>query len=299
MATDQLESISRPVSPAARGWPTRRVSALEPRRPGIRAALGELWRHRRYVLFFGHRMLAKRYMRTWLGLAWLPLRPAMNIGAKVLVFGGLVGISPQSTPYAVFFILATAVWQLFSECALWSTRSIDLNRSVLRTAHIPRLTAIVGAVVPGIVDFLINLAFAAVALGYYLAKDHRFYLQVTAVTPFSVAAALLLIAMLGIGIGLLTASAGARARDVRFGLVSALGFMYFLTPIIYPFDKIPPHWRPLAELNPMTGGIELFRAGLFADQVVSPKAVAVTVAAVLVLWIPGLWLFQRNETRTA
>jgi ABC-type polysaccharide/polyol phosphate export permease len=298
MATDELQRLAPPPSLSA-APPSRHVTVIEQRRPGLAEALRELWRYRRYTYFFGRRLLARRYMRTWLGVVWLPLRPLMNIAAKLIVFGGLIGISAGKTPYPVYFIAATAAWQLFSESAIWSTRSLDLNRDVLRDLHVPRLVVIVAAVVPSVVDFLINAALAAIGLAYYFIARGDLYLELTPSSIAYVGSALVLIVLLGIGVGLVTAAAGARARDIRFGLMYGLSFVYFLTPVIYTFASIPNRYKPISELNPVTGAMEMFKIGLFHDEGLSPKAVAVTVTAVLLLWLPGLWLFQRNDAREA
>ncbi len=274
-----------------------RVTVIEPRKPGIRAALEELWRYRRFTMFFGRRLLAKRYARTWLGLLWLPLRPVLSLATKVLVFGGLVGITAGSIPYAIFFLFASAGWALFSECAIWSTRSLDINRGLLREVHVPRLVVITSAIVPSLVDFLLTIAVAFIAVLFYLARDDVFHLQITLWSPVVIAGALILLALLGTGVGLLTASAGARARDVRFAVRYLLGFAYFLTPVIYPFDYIPDRYKPFMELNPLTGAIELFKFGIFPGESVSPEATIVSIVAILGLWIPGLWLYQRQEAR--
>ena len=296
MATEE-RPISSSQEPGFRARSSPQVTVIESRRAGIRAALAELWRYRRFTMFFGRRLLAKRYARTWLGLLWLPLRPVLNVATKLLVFGGLIGLTAGNIPYPVFFLLASAAWALFSECVLWSTRSLDLNRGLLRQVHIPRLVVITSAIVPSLVDFAITLCLAAIALLYYLVRDDVFYLHLTIWSPVVILAALALIAMLGVGVGLITASAGARARDVRFAVAYFVSFAYFLTPVIYPFDSIPDRYKPLVELNPLTGAIELFKVGLFPGEVVSAEALTVTIAAVLALWIPGLWLFQRREVR--
>ncbi len=296
MATDELHSGRGEAHPVT----TRRrasVRVIERRKPGILAALAEVWRFRRFTLYFGRRFLTKRYGRTWLGFLWLPLRPVLNVGTKLLVFGGVVGITAGKTPYPVFFLLTSAAWMLFSETVLWSTRSLELNRGLLRDFHIPRLVVICSGIVPGAIDFAITIGIAIAALLYYLIRARTFYLELTLWSPLSIGAALLLIALLGVGVGLLTASVGARARDVRLALTYGIGFLYFLTPVIYPFESIPDAYKPLALLNPVTGALELFKLGLFPNEEISPKAVAVTVAAVLALWLPGLWLFQRREVR--
>jgi len=285
------------MKPASPGSPSPRITVIESRRPGISAALAELWRYRRFTMFFGRRILAKRYARTWLGLLWLPLRPVLNVATKLLVFGGLVGLTAGNIPYPIFFLLASSAWALFGECALWSTRSLDVNRGLLRDVHVPRLVVITSAIVPSLIEFALTIALAAIAVLYYVIRTDVFYLELTLWSPFIVCAALALIALLGLGVGLITATAGARARDVRFAVSYFLSFAYFLTPVIYPFDSIPDRYKPVVELNPLTGAIELFKVGLFPGEAVSPEAITVTIVAVLALWIPGLWLFQRYEVR--
>ena len=297
MAIDELQSVRGGTPPVTARRKPARVRTIEHRKPGILAALSETWKFRRFTLYFGRRFLTKRYGRTWLGVLWLPLRPTLNVGTKLLVFGGVVGITAGNTPYPVFFLLTSCAWMLFSETVLWSTRSLELNRGLLRDFHVPRLVVICSGIVPGAIDFAITACIAIAALVYYLIRANTFYLELTVWSPLTIGTALLLMAMLGIGVGLLTASVGARARDVRLSLTYGIGFLYFLTPVIYPFESIPDAWKPIAQLNPVTGALELFKLGLFPNEEISPKAVAITVAAVFALWIPGLWLFQRREVR--
>lgn len=238
--------------------------------------------------------MRKRYARTWLGWLWIPLRPSISIITRILVYGGVVGISAGNIPYAIFFLATSAAWTLFYESAYWSTRSLELNRSLLRTLHVPRLTVLLAGVAPSLLDFLTYVGMIAVGLGYYLVRAHTLYLHV-GYRSILVPAGLALLALFGLGIGFLTSSVAARARDVRFAIRFVLGFLYFLTPVIYPISAIPNKWRPLAELNPLTGAVEMVKDGLFATHSLTSDSAAVTLGAVVALWLPALWLFFRRE----
>lgn len=297
MATEQVTTAVRPVRPVAAHRGSTRISVIEPRRPGVFAALVELWRYRRLSLYFGRVYLRKHFMRTWLGMAWLPLRPALNVGLKLLVFGGLVGISVGKTPYPVFLLTATAAWMLFSESITYSTRSLWINRNQLRVVHVPRLVVIVGSVIPTLVDFAMGLSFAGAALLYYLAKAHTLYLTLTWRSPFYLLGGTVLLLLLGLGMGIATAVAGTRAKDIRYVLGYIVNFVYYLTPILYSFQQIPSKYRPLAEVNPVTGAMELFKAGIFPTDRPSPEALVISCLAVLLIWGPGVWWFHRQEIR--
>jgi ABC-type polysaccharide/polyol phosphate export permease len=161
--------------------------------------------------------------------------------------------------------------------------------------HVPRLVVISSSVIPSVIDFLMALVLAAGAVLWYVVRSHTLYLDITWRTPIYVGGGIVLMVLLGVGLGLLFAVAGARARDVRFMMGYALSFIYYLTPIIYSFQQIPNGAKPFAELNPLVGAVELFKTGLFSTEQVSVNALIVTLVAVVVIWGPGLWLFHRQE----
>ena len=294
--TSTKELISRPSAAPRRAVPRQptRPFVIEPRRHGLRSFAAESWRFRYLAPYFGTRFVQKRMGRTWLGMIWLPLKPGANLALRILVFGGLVGISTGKTPYPIFFIVSTAAWQLFQEMAFWSMRSVEINRRVLSRVYVPRFVVLSSALVPAAVDFLINISFAVLAVLYYLIRAHILYVELS-IRTLLVPAGLLLMIMLGLGVGMLLSGPGARARDIRFTIHYIFQFAYYLTPILYPLTLMPEKARPFAELNPMTGAVEMVKDGLFKAHELSPDAVAVTLFWVFLIWGPGLWLFDRRQ----
>jgi lipopolysaccharide transport system permease protein len=283
-------------APASRVEPAPVARVIEPRRSGLLNAWREFWRYRHLISYFGHLFVAKRYTRTFLGWLWLPLRPGINLATRILVFGGLLGVATDGkTPYALFFLVTTSAWQLFSEAAYWSMRSVELNRGVLRQVYVPRLIPITSAVIPSLLEWAIYIVFVVLGVLWYVVRaPHTFYLHI-GLRTLLLPAGLGLMILLGLGIGLLASGMSARARDVRFSFAFIISFLYFLTPVIYPLSAVPEQWRPLAELNPMTGAIEMVKDSLFETHSLSSDAVYVSLIAVFIIWIPGLWLFDRFE----
>jgi lipopolysaccharide transport system permease protein len=267
---------------------------IEPRRAGLFRAWREVWRYRAVTGVLGRRFLRKRFARTWLGLLWVPLRPVITLATKILVYGGLIGISAGHTPYPLFFVVASSSWSLFSETAWWSARSLELNRGLVRQMYLPRLTVVASALIPSLVEFAVMVGIVAAGTLYYFVRAGQIYFHF-GVKTLLVPAGLICMLALGLGVGLFAAGAGARARDLRFSLSYLLNFAYFVTPVIYPISAIPPHWRPLAELNPLTGAAEMVRDGMFDTNSLSGPAAAVTVCALVGVWVLALWLLDRRE----
>src|SRR5581483_6198686 len=102
-----------PMTTGAPAAQRRRVIA--PPAPGVGRAVRDAWRRRQAFGYFTRRFLRKRYARTWLGWIWIPLRPALDLSVRALVFGGILGVSSGKIPYFLWFVVASSVWRLFSE----------------------------------------------------------------------------------------------------------------------------------------------------------------------------------------
>src|SRR5438270_1583058 len=71
-----------------------------------------------------------------------------------------------------------------------------------------------------------------------------------------------------LSVGLWLTALNVKYRDVGQAMPFLIQMWMWLTPVAYPSSMVPPGWRLLYGMNPMTGVIETFRWALF------PKAVA-------------------------
>lgn len=255
----------------------------------------DAWRHRALIPYFGRRFLERRYARTVLGWFWIPLRPTLDVGARVLLFGGFLGVASGDRPYFMFFIIGMAAWQLFERTALWALRALEVNRALLSRAYVSRLAAVIAAAVPGVLEFLLYLGIAAIGALYYTLSHGTSYLTFGFRAMAAAGIGLVLLVLYGFGIGLWTAVMAAEARDVRFFARYVFGFWYFLTPVIYPISTIPERYRGLAELNPLTAPVELVKYGLLSTAPPSSSSLFVSLATLTVLLLGGLWYFARSQ----
>ena len=72
---------------------------------------------------------------------------------RTLLFGGLLAVSSEGLPYMVFFSVGMAAWMMLESSALWATRSLEVNRGVLRRIDVPRIVPLVSAVAPALLEF--------------------------------------------------------------------------------------------------------------------------------------------------
>jgi lipopolysaccharide transport system permease protein len=255
-----------------------------------------LWSHRRQFGFFGRRLIEKRFIRTWLGIAWIPLRPALDVGMRALLFGGLLTVSSEGLPYMVFFAIGMAAWTVLESTALWATRSLEVNRSVLRRIHVPRIVPLTSAIAPAIMEFTLYLSIGLIAVVYYGIADGITYIRLPFDTSGLVAlGGLAILVITGLGIGLWTSPFVAQARDIRFGFGYVAALWQFTTPVIYPISAIPERYRPIAEHNPATAPVDAFKHALLGTPGPSWTSWLISVGFAAALLASGWWFFSRRE----
>jgi lipopolysaccharide transport system permease protein len=102
----------------------------------------------------------------------------------------------------------------------------------------------------------------------------------------------------GFSLTLWTSVWQARARDVRFAVRYVLGFWILFTPVMYPLATVPPRFRWLMHLNPMTAPIETFRWGMMPGLEHSWPWFGYTVCVAVATFVGGVWHFGRQESAT-
>ncbi len=267
---------------------------IEPSRVGSWAYLREFWRYRRITWFFGGRTLKKMYKRTYLGRLWILLRPLAPLAISTLIFGGLLGVPSDGVPYFLFFLAGSTAWVFFEQSLMWVTRSLEINRGLVKKVYFPRLVVPVAGVTPGLVYFIVYMTILVFTLVYFRVADDRWYLVVGPGLLWAVAA-LGLCVLFAISVGLWTSVWAARARDVRFTLRYVLRFWFYLTPVIYPLTQVPERFRDWIFLNPMAVIVETFKWGVLGIGELYPSGFAVSLGVVLVILIGGFRYFTQVE----
>lgn len=278
--------------------PAQDAWIIEPRNPGIVAQLKDIWRYRYLFRFFAGRALRKRYARTVLGVAWLFIRPLFPVVIGTLVFGGLLGVN-AGVPFFLYLIVSMAHWQVFGTTLLWSTRSIEINRGMVKRLYFPRLILPIACMSPGLMDLFVFVLTILVAAGYYLYAHGVVYLA----PPLQQLWALLAVVLtlwFSLSLGLFTSILGAQTRDMRWTLRYVLNGWMLLTPVVYPITYVPEQYRWIAlYLNPVTPFIETFKYGILGVGEVNPLALGIAVTLTGAIFVSGLWFFNRADATSA
>ena len=248
--------------------------------------LQELWNYRELLYFLTWRDIKLRYKQTALGAAWVIIQPLFAMLLFTLFFGKLARMPSDNVPYPLFAYAGLVPWTFFSNAITNSGHSLVGSSSLISKVYFPRIYIPAGAVGAGLLDFAIASILLIPLLIYYrVALTWQFFL----LPVFA-----LLATVLALGVGMWLAALNVRYRDVRYAIPFLVQLWLFASPVIYPASIVPPKWRWVLAINPMTGVIEGFRASILGIAFDSATIFSSVVVTLLIL-IFSFFAFRRVE----
>ena len=235
------------------------------------------------------RELRSRYAGSVLGGAWAVLEPVVQFLLYFTVFSYFLGMRLEGRPgvgsFAVYLVSGLVPFQAFQECLVRAAGLARAQAGLVRHVRVPLEVLLAGTMSAIAARHLLSLALvaaAATALGTVAPAQ----------LPLLVAGAVTLAAGT-LGIALALVPVGAFLPDVVQLVGTATGVLFFLTPIVYPVDVLPPAAARWIACNPLTGIVDAFRAGLLGAAA-SPARLLLPAAAAALALLAGAAVFARR-----
>lgn len=256
----------------------------------------DLWRYRDLLLMFVKRDFVSFYKQTVLGPLWFFIQPIFTTLVFTFVFGNLAGISTDGLPQQLFYLTGITSWNYFSDCLTKTSTVFRDNANIFGKVYFPRLIMPLSIVVSNLVRFGVQLLLMVAMMVY-------FYFFPTAGTSFAPSIGLLLfpvlvllMALLGLGLGLIITAMTTKYRDLTFLVTFGVQLLMYGTTVIYPLSYAREKgYGTWVELNPMTGIIEAFRYAFLGKGEFTPWSIGYSVVVTLVILFLGILIFNKTE----
>jgi len=216
-----------------------------------------------------------RYRNMSLGVFWSLLNPLMMMGVLTFVWTRIVP-NPSIRHFPVFVLCGLVPYSFFNVAWVSGTLSIVENSALVKRVPVPREIVPIAAVLSsclhlGIQILLLLLAVLAFGLGVNIQ-----WLWLPLVWALEI--------VFVCGLALLTSAINVYIRDMRYVVESVIMVMFWLVPIFYGFENIPPKYAYIYELNPVAALILALRSILL-------RAAAPHTATVLKLAVVSAMVF--------
>jgi lipopolysaccharide transport system permease protein len=249
------------------------------------------WSYRHLVLSLINRQFSLRYRQSSIGIGWAIMPPLAATGAATLVFGTVLGVKTGETSYPLFTLAALIPWQLLTNSVSSGTLSVVQNSTMITRIPFPRVVLPLSAIGLALIDFFIA-ALVFVPMAYVLGEG----IPLTAMWfPLLV----LVEVAFAAGIVLFASAVNVFARDVKVAVPLAMQLWLFLTPVMYPLDRVPDSLRAFYLANPMTGLIESFRRVLLDGRAPEFELLLPSLIGAIAAFLIGFAYFKATERRFA
>jgi lipopolysaccharide transport system permease protein len=266
---------------------------IRPDSSGFGSKLKELLRYRDLILLFVRRDFIANYKQTILGPLWHIIQPLLTTLTFVVIFGNFAKISTDGTPAILFYMSGIICWTYFSSSLTKTSTTFISNANIFSKVYFPRLVIPISVVLSNLFSFGVQLILLITFTLYFsltggISSAFGWSLLVL---PLLV----LIMAIMGLGIGILVSSLTTRYRDLNFLIGFSVQLLMYFSAVIFPISSLTGKWKLLIQLNPMSPVIEAFRFVFLGKGDFNILWIIYSaLVAVLMLYL-GLVLFNRVE----
>ena len=254
--------------------------------------LGEIWNYRDLLMMFVKRDFVATYKQTIMGPLWFFVQPLLTTFTFMIIFGNIAKISTDGLPQMVFYMAGITLWNYFAECLNKTATVFKDNASIFGKVYFPRLIMPLSIVVSNLVRFGIQFFLFLLVWGYYLVKGSNMHPNIyLLLIPYLV----LLMALIGLGAGMLISALTTKYRDLIFLLTFGTQLLMYATPVIYPMSNLPAKYAWLIKANPLSTIVETFRYAFTGSGQFSWLSLGYSTLFAIIMLFTGTLVFNKVE----
>lgn len=254
--------------------------------------LKEVWRYRDLLWLFVKRDFVAQYKQTILGPLWHFIQPIFTTLMFLFIFGKVANIPTDGIAAIPFYMSGITIWNYFSSCLTATSNTFVANAGIFGKVYFPRLVIPLSTVASNMVKFGIQFLLLLAAMAYYGIKFGHFHLGFSwLLIPLLV----LMMAGLGLGLGIIISSLTTKYRDFAVLLGFAVQLLMYATPVAYPLSFLTPKYVAIIKWNPLTSIVETFRYSLFGQGTLDVAGLLYSGSFIIIVLFLGTLIFSKVE----
>lgn len=264
---------------------------IGPRANLFNFGFGDIWQYRDLLMLLVKRDFVAFYKQTILGPIWFFIQPILTTAMYLLIFGRIAHLKTDNIPGLIFYLSGVTCWSYFSETLIKTSDTFITNANIFGKVYFPRLVIPLSIIFSNLIRFGIQFLLFAIVWIYYLIRGEVHITWAISLFPLLV----LLMALQGLGLGIIFSSLTTKYRDLRFLLTFGVQLLMFATPVVYPLSLASEKYKWLIVANPFTAVIETFRYGFLGAGIFSWAYLAYSFLVTGIILFGGILLFNRVE----
>lgn len=255
--------------------------------------LSEIWSYRELVSIFVKRDFSTAYKQTILGPFWHLLQPLVSSLIFSFVFSYIGRIPHGEIPAVLFYLSGIVPFSYFSDCINRTSSTFTSNAGLFGKVYFPRLAAPLAVVISNLIKFAIQLSLFLIIWIFFFLKTGSIIHPNLFVLFIPIL--LLIMALLGLGMGLIVSSMTIRYRDLANLLGFGVQFLMYMSPVILPVSIWPEKVQWIVYANPLTPIIDTFRYSFLGIGSFSGLHLLYSFFISFIVFFSGIMIFNKVE----
>lgn len=268
---------------------------IAPKNKLLDLQLKDTWHYRDLLLLLVRRDFVSFYKQTILGPLWFFIQPAVTILIYTVVFGNLAGIPTDGVPKPLFYLAGIIIWNYFSECLIKTSTVFKDNAAMMGKVYFPRLIMPLSIVLSNLIRFGVQFLLFIILIVIYWSRG---VILVPTAAIFLFPLLIVIIAALGLGLGMIISAVTTKYRDLAFVVSFGVPLLMYTTSVIYPLSTAIskyPAYSWLIKFNPITAVIETFRFGFLGRGTFGWGLLGYSSAITVIILFIGIVIFNKVE----
>ena len=253
----------------------------------------DLWNKRKLIQEFTLLEMKIRYKGSYLGIFWWLIHPILMLGIYIFIFQ--IILKPRWNfesgsdicPYILILFCGMIVFNLFGECLMRAPLLLVTHRNYVKKIVFPIEILPISIVGSALIHFFVSLGILLLGMLAW-GKIPSLHLLLL---PFI----LLPLILLSLGVSWFVTCLGVLLRDLTHIMPFLVQILFFLTPVIYPVEAIPPSVRAYFKLNILTVLVEDARNIILFGKAFPWGAWSVTLLISAGVCIAGYFFFMLSK----
>lgn len=226
-----------------------------------------------------------RYRNMSLGVFWSLLNPLVMMVIYTYVFSR---IFKSAIPHFNVHLLSALIpFNFFTVAWITSTSSLLDNAALIKRIPIRREIIVISSILSNMTHLVIQLGLLLVFVYAAGLTMNANWLWLPLVWGLEL--------VFLIGLGLACAAMNLFVRDVRYVVESLALILFWIVPIIYTFDMVPPDLRDLYQYNPIAALVLATHNVILRDQAPTATLLTKLAGVSIASLILGVLIFRRAE----
>jgi len=254
--------------------------------------LKDVWNYRDLLWLLVRRDFVSFYKQTIFGPLWFFIQPIFTTFIFTIIFSNMAHIKTDG-PAPLFYMAGNIAWNYFADGLNKTSTVFRDNANIFGKVYFPRLIMPLSIIVSNLVKFAIQFLLFLCYIAYYVIFE-KYTLAINwYVLLFPVI--MLMMAILGLGLGLIITALTTKYRDLVFLVSFGIQLFMYATPIIYPLSTALSKYHGIIAFNPLSGLIETFKYGFLGTGQFYPWIFVYSIVSSILIFLLGLVVFNRVE----